>query len=374
MAARAETVLAASAGLVAVGVVGIAVLAFGMPLSDDPVVTTLWWVAYLGYLAVFVLDPDLTRLRPPWSPRVGVLILVLAGLAVWFLAPQLGWSAVLFVVTAGSAGFLVTPAVLAAIVIVQTTAVLVGGVVAGSSAADVAFTGMAYLAFQAFAAIAVLSQRRQIEARAELAAAHTELRATSALLETSSRSAERLRIARDLHDVLGHQLTALALELEVAGHHAEGPAGEHVTRARAVTKDLLGDVRGAVGELRDTPEELGTVLRRVVTGLPGLVVHLDVNLATKVDEPAHTALVRCLQEVVTNTLRHASASRLDVSVTGGGGEVVLRAVDDGIGTARVDPGNGLTGMSERFTALGGSLELESARNRGFTVVARVPLS
>ena len=145
-----------------------------------------------------------------------------------------------------------------------------------------------------------------------------------------------------------------------------------------MTKDLLGDVRGAVGELRDTPEELGTVLRRVVTGLPGLVVHLDVNLATKVDEPAHTALVRCLQEVVTNTLRHASASCISACgrsyVTGGGGEVVLRAVDDGIGTARVDPGNGLTGMSERFTALGGSLELESARNRGFTVVARVPLS
>lgn len=374
MAVRSDLVLAAGAGLAAAGVVGVAVLAFGMPLSEDPLVTTLWWVAYLSYLAVIVLDPDLTRLRPPWSPRVGVLILVLTGLIVWFLAPQLGWSAVLFVVTSGVAAYALSPATLAVLVIGQTTAVLVGGAMTGSATADTAFAGLAYLAFQAFAAMAVLSQRRQSEARAELAAAHTELRATSALLESSSRSTERLRIARELHDVLGHQLTALALELEVAGHHADGPAGEHVTRARTVTKDLLGDVRGAVGELRETPEELGTVLRRIVTGLPGLEVALDVDIDAKVGEPERTTVVRCVQEAVTNTLRHASASRLALSVTTREGDLVLQATDDGVGAAAVERGNGLTGMSERLTALGGDLDLESVPGRGFTVIARVPLS
>lgn len=373
MAARTETIVAAGAGLAAVGAVGISVLAFGLMPGANAALSTAWWVAYAAYVGIYLFDPDLIRVRPPWSPKIGIGLLMLAGLAVWFAGPQLGWSAILFVVTASVAAYVLTPPALAVIVVVQTTAVIVGGAMIGGSTPNVAFTGLAYLTFQAFAVVVVLSLRRQGEARAELAAAHTELRATSALLESTSRSAERVRIARELHDVVGHQLTALALELEVATHSPAGPAREHVVRARDLTKNLLGDVRGAVGELRETPEDLTTVLRGIVTGLPGLDVRLDVDLPDGVGEPARTTLVRCVQEAVTNTLRHAGASRLIVSLTADADGAVLVAEDDGVGTAHVVRGAGLSGMFERLTELGGHLDLASAPGRGFTVTARVPL-
>src|SRR5204863_1503702 len=84
------------------------------------------------------------------------------------------------------------------------------------------------------------------------ARANAELHATRALLVEDSRVAERLRISRDLHDTLGHHLTALSLQLEVASRLASGPAAERVTEAHAITRLLLGDVRDVVSRLRES--------------------------------------------------------------------------------------------------------------------------
>ena len=81
------------------------------------------------------------------------------------------------------------------------------------------------------------------------------------LLEISSRTTERLRIARDLHDLLGHHLTALSLNLEVASHLATGEANEQIEKSKAITKLLLGDVRDVVSRLRnDEPVDLGAAI------------------------------------------------------------------------------------------------------------------
>jgi signal transduction histidine kinase len=107
------------------------------------------------------------------------------------------------------------------------------GVVSAVATADV-FAG-----FQVFALVTASLTARERRAREALARANTELLATRALLVESSRVAERLRISRDLHDTLGHHLTALSLQLDVASRLTDGKAADHVQRAHAITRLLL---------------------------------------------------------------------------------------------------------------------------------------
>ncbi|WP_447925216.1 sensor histidine kinase [Georgenia muralis] len=90
------------------------------------------------------------------------------------------------------------------------------------------------------------------------------------------------------------------------------------------------------------------------------------------DEERTIAVVRAVQEVVTNTVRHAAASRLEISVVSDVDGLVVRAHDDGAGARRIVPGNGLTGMRERVEELGGEVSFASAPGQGFTVTIRLP--
>jgi len=209
------------------------------------------------------------------------------------------------------------------------------------------------------------------------AAARRKIEQMSAELTRASRDGERLRIARELHDLLGHDLIALHLELETARHLTEGPAKERIDRAHDVAKGLLADVRKAVTSLRETPGamDVADAIRSVLENVQGPRVHLDApaSLAIEDDERAN-AVVRCVQEIVTNTLKHARAENLWITVTERERDVELVARDDGRGVAegRVTPGNGLAGMRERIERLGGALAFESKRGEGFHVRATVP--
>ena len=115
----------------------------------------------------------------------------------------------------------------------------------------VALTGV-YAGFQAFAIAAMSLATSERAARESLSRANAELHATRSLLAENSRAAERLRISRDLHDTLGHHLTALSLQLDVASRLASGQAAEHIREAHAITKLLLADVRDVVSQMRET--------------------------------------------------------------------------------------------------------------------------
>ncbi|MCP3145190.1 sensor histidine kinase [Pyxidicoccus xibeiensis] len=232
-----------------------------------------------------------------------------------------------------------------------------------------------YAGFQGFTLGTALVMVREAQARRELARLHAELQATQVLLATREREGERLRIARELHDSVGHHLTALSLNLEAAAHTAKDTASaEHLRRAREAARTLLSEVRGTVTALRDAPLPLLPSLRSLAEGAPGLAVHLDVpeSFALESSEAAHS-LFRCVQEVLTNTLRHARARNLWISIvpTEEGGVRVL-ARDDGRGTAAVLPGAGLSGMRERFARLGGGVEWRAAAGKGLEVEAWLP--
>lgn len=219
------------------------------------------------------------------------------------------------------------------------------------------------LLFGTFHLFAVVSARETVaarEARDAAATANRELQGTRQLLAESSRAAERARIARDLHDMLGHHLTALSINLQVASRTAEGELRERLEHCHALARLLLSDVRETVGELREDAMglDLHDALRAVTQHTPGLTVHLDVPNPFEVEDvESASTLLRTVQEATTNTLRHASARNSWVTLRREAKHITLRVRDDGRLRGELSPGNGLRGMGERVAALAGTLEL-----------------
>lgn len=366
--------LGAAAGLTASVAVGVPVL-LDQLIGADSFITGpgwVWWSAYLGHLLAFLLMNS--SRRPAWlsEHRLLAVLTVLGGTAYAF-TPQFGWTAVLLVVTAATGAYVLSPRGAAALVVGQS--VLIAAVVLrlGQAPLDAFLSLLVYGSFQSFGVLVIWSQRREAEARARLDEVNAALRAATVLLADSSRATERLRIARELHDLVGHQLTALALELEVAAQRSTPPASEHVTRARRIAKDLLTDVRAAVGELRAPTPDLGLAFATIAADLPRPQIHLDVPEDLELDDERTLALIRCVQEIVTNTMRHADADNLWIALRStADGETVLDAHDDGRGASSLSPGNGLIGMRERIEQLGGAVRFEGDHGGGFHVQAEVP--
>jgi len=233
-----------------------------------------------------------------------------------------------------------------------------------------------YLGISALAFFTSLVAKQQTEEREAQRRLNSELRATRALLAESTRIAERMRIARELHDLIGHHLTALSLNLEVASHLGNEAASEHVRKAQSTARLLLADVREAVSELRqDDAVDLTQALRSLVEGVPGLAVQVTTPPRFSVEDPRRAqVLLRCAQEIITNTARHAGARNLWLHFAYAEPNLLeLRARDDGRGVAKVAPGNGLTGMRERLAEFGGSVAVESRAGHGFALTVRLPL-
>lgn len=235
---------------------------------------------------------------------------------------------------------------------------------------------MVYAGFCAFSFVAGLIAKQQSQAREEQRRLNAELHATRALLAESVRVNERTRIARELHDLLGHHLTALSLNLEVAGHLSEGPAAGHVKQAHTLARLLLTDVREAVSQMREegAAVRIAAALEPLAQNVPGLAVALDVPETLMVEDAGRAhVLLRSVQEIITNAVRHAGASRLDIRLWQAGDSLHLQAHDDGRGTSALAPGNGLRGLAERLHQYGGRVKVETAAGAGFAIGLELPL-
>lgn len=215
---------------------------------------------------------------------------------------------------------------------------------------------------------------QEAQAGDELRRLNTELRATRALLAESVRINERTRISRELHDLLGHHLTALSLNLEVANHLATGKAQEHVSQAHTLAKLLLSDVREAVSRIRENDGiDMAATLLPLADRVPGLRIDMRLPEPFLLDDPerAHV-LLRCTQEIITNAVRHAQANTLDLRYWWEGGGIRLQAKDDGRGANGPAAGNGLRGMRERLAAYGGGVEIDTRPGEGFSLSLFLP--
>lgn len=199
--------------------------------------------------------------------------------------------------------------------------------------------------------------------------------------------AERLRIARDLHDVVGHNLSVIALHSGVAAE----AVGRDDDAARGALEHVRQATSGTLHELRSTVRVLrapvGDAANPAPTGLAGVEalaasaratgLAVDVTLDVPggvLDGAIDAAAYRIAQESLTNALRHAGASRVTVSARVDGGRLAIRVSDDGRGAGPAPvPGSGISGMRERAAVLGGTLTTGDAPGGGFVVAADLPL-
>jgi signal transduction histidine kinase len=370
----------------------------------------LLWLALLVAFLVFFWVYTGRKSARRWNVP-GLAVLSALALAMVWLVPYSLMGILLVVVAVGLGEAL--PLAGAAAWIVAQTALYTVPILGEHGGGDAATLGGAFLGFQLFALYASHTADRERRGREALARANTELLATRRLLDESSRNAERLRIARDLHDVLGHHLTALSLHLEAARHAGPEESRREVETARGIAGDLLSEVRQVVGRLRDErPVDLPAALAALAAGVDRPRVHLAIpdGFGGVADADHARALLRCAQEMLTNAIRHSRAENLWMELREEAEGIDLTARDDGVGApprggigapprdgigARQDrvgaptrsgvaaavaggsaepPGGGLglAGMRERLERLGGRLSVDGRAGEGFQVSAWLP--
>lgn len=374
-------------GLVAIAMAGLeaAVSLVASPPPDVPpqaVVATGGivglFVAAFGVAFWVVTGRTDVRLR-----RADVLLLLLQMAFGYFVSTDF-----LYVVAA-ELGYLLAPRLALVAMSVQLVLTLVVGslaaqtpdfeIAAGYAALPrntaVALSLASSLAWQLFAFCVGYLAAAELRGRRELALRNAELLGTQDLLAEGVRLAERLGIARELHDAAGHHLAALTIHLELARRTSEGRPAEAIEKALSAARLLLAEVRDVVSALRrDRAVDLFTALRRLADAAPE--PRIDVTVPEGLDIPPRFAplLLRCAQEGVTNALRHARAATVRVSLepaTGNGG-VRLLVQDDGRGAAAPVPGHGLCGMRERVEGAGGRLAFATAPGQGFALTVDLP--
>jgi signal transduction histidine kinase len=327
------------------------------------------------FLVLFL--PRQRRVPPRVLPIVLALVETTTGLAMNVITSRYidgtGAGMGLLVIVAAQLPYFLPSAAVWAWIAAQT--LVLTAVFFPSFPAEALTIGVAIGGFQIFAAASSMLAINEGRARTNLARANAELTATRELLAEGSRTSERLRISRDLHDTLGHHLTALSLQLDVAARLSQGKTTEHIQQAHAITRLLLSDVRSVVSTLRDTSRlDVAAAIRALAIQPIDARVHLDIPDALLVDDAARAeAILRAVQEVLTNTARHARAATLWVRLAQSDDGIMVEARDDGRGSGEITLGNGLRGMRERFEQYGGRVDVMRSTTSGFEVRAFMPI-
>lgn len=343
-----------------------------------------WWLAAGLMVALAVLYWQWPERRPGGYLAIQAALIA----ALVYLNP----AAVLLCFTFAAHAMILFPdrrgATWIAAVAIGTTAVMIlrdgwipSLIVGPAAAVGYASFGYAYYGQQQARA----EQRKSQALLAELREAHRQLQEYAGRVEELAVSEERNRLAREMHDTLGHRLTVAAVQLEGAQRLiASDP--ERASRMAGTVRD---QVREALAELRRTvatlraPLEAGLSLRpalarlaRGFTEATGLPVHVALpDEVPPLPDEQHHALYRAAQEALTNVQRHAQAHAVWLELRRAGGAVELRVADDGAGMPAdaEEHGFGLRGMRERAEQLGGTVTVGPRAGGGTDLTVRLPL-
>ena len=222
------------------------------------------------------------------------------------------------------------------------------------------------------------------QAKEELAIANQRIRNYALKAEENGSLQERNRIAREIHDSLGHSLTALNLHLEMAVKLSQikpEKSREVLVEAKRLGSIALRDVRQSVSTLRSDPlhdRDLPTAIYNLADEFklsnqirPACYVTVPPDLP----QPIAVTIYRIIQEALTNISKYAEASQVEIEIRTLGTAIELRIIDDGLGfiPTHNTTGFGLQGMRERVLSLQGKFEIISAPDRGCQIMATIPL-
>ena len=341
-------------------------LFLGFPIADlvttprPPAVVALAGVLLAVFVAAYVtVFAQLGCGNPRILWRAEIVVAALgAGLAFWLGS---GWSGLLIYVSAALAVGLpwrwVWPAVFAA-----------AGACAAVNAMDGLLGELYFLPLLCLlTAFALQGTRHLLSLNSELVEAREEL-ARNAVAE------ERVRFARDLHDLLGHSLSLIALKSELAGRLAErdpSRARDEMADVEAVARRALAEVRDAVSGYRQVGFAQALVEARSALSAAGVALRAPAGVPP-LPATVDAVLGWVVREATTNVLRHSAARAVTVELAAAGPAARLTVTDDGVGST-APSGAGLSGLAERVEALGGRLESGPAGARGFRLAAEVPL-
>lgn len=373
------------------------------PIQWSGALSPLSFAAYITWVAIALATVDPGKLQSgllrEWSGLAGLVGML--GLFVWRSLHESGvdcrgarWNSVAQgVLVVLAEGLLMEGQVTVLLVIVAAqlillmpvrwavlcliafnAAVALRWIESGWSPLQALFNLMPLIGFQAFATLTGHYAGMSERARDHLAQVNAELLATQRLLEESARSGERLKLSRELHDVAGHKLTALKLNLARLQRDPALAAREEVSVSAQLADELLADIRSVVSALRQHDGlELDAALRALARPIAGTRIEVEVQEGLRVESVATAeTLLRCAQEAITNALRHGRASHVRLHCARSGEGLMLEVANDGEPPRRIEFGNGLTGMRERLQAMGGRLELDAGAERGLRLRAYLP--
>jgi signal transduction histidine kinase len=304
--------------------------------------------------------------------HAALVLMAVASLVLTWLAPRVGTAQVLLVVWTACA-FSLWPLrwAIPTVLLIDMAFYLL---MADSGFNSPAMMVLINMGFQALAGLCVHYALTAERSRDQLARVNADLLATRALLSDSARDAERLRVARELHDVAGHKLTAMKLNLRALAADPALAGHPEVKLAEQLSAELLDDIRNVVQALRDSRGlDLETAFRALAAPLPRPCMQLDLDPHLCIADPTLAeTLLRVVQEALTNAAKHANADTLWVQLSTQENAVVLKIEDDGQLRGAIREGNGLCGMRERIAALGGDLLIGTRAQGGLRLQARFP--
>ena len=325
-------------------------------------------IGLAAFVAIYwmLMPPTRWLVRRPQRWTIAALALLPLIAVALLLAGAPGSFAALFVYVVAAAGLLLPP--WPALTVIAVTA---GGVTIG-----MAETGAGGSTITAWA-LTIVSIGAIMTGFGRMIRVNRELRTAREQLARLAVSEERLRIARDLHDLLGHSLSLIALKTELASRFVRNDterAAAELADIETVTRRALAEVRGAVRGYRTLALDEALDGARIALAAAGIDYHLEESRLT-VSPEVEAVLAWAVREGTTNVVRHSHADHCDIRVQTDGDKAAVEVEDDGdIGSATTRAGSGLTGLAERARAVRGTLEAGPRREGGFRLRLTIPLT
>ncbi|ARU58122.1 integral membrane sensor-containing signal transduction histidine kinase [Oleiphilus messinensis] len=378
-----RVILLLVAGFVGWGVVVSEFLGYSGPRSDVYLLTVSFSFLHLVLLTLATLrfsnkfkgvDPhQLSELKYKPSTWFYVIAVYINALALIYSASLLNANLYVlsFILLSGAAIIAILPIV--AVLFITVFSSLIFYVITPET-----FSG-SYVFFvliqQLMLVVLTLSALKEQKKGELLARSHQELFATQLLLEETARKNERRKLSFDLHDQMGHTLTAVNWNLQYLQHTLDGELLKKAEDTLDLVTNLSKTLRELVSEMREKSQvDVKHAIEQLVNVTPGLEIKLNIDQSFDYSLVLAEVIFRCCQEAITNVLRHAKATLMTISISDSHDFIVMVIADNGVGMSDALPGNGLTGMKERIEQLNGSFEMRESRASGVCLYITLPVS